>query len=268
MKTVPLNAFPRVASRRGAVKQLRAKGRVPAIVYGRGAEPQKLEIKSKEIEDLIQRSVSETLLVDLSISEGERPKRLALVKEIQHHPLTRGILHIDLQEISADQKVIVWAPVESIGEAAGVKTGGGILEHVLFRLKVRALPKDIPEVLEVDVSHLNIGESIHIGDIKPPPGVEILGEKGAPVLSVAAPLTEEQEAALTAEAAGSVADVEMIKEKKEGEEGEAAPAPAAGGKAPAAAAGKAPAAPAAGGKAPAEPAAKAGEKPAKKEKGK
>jgi ribose-phosphate pyrophosphokinase len=255
MKTVTLTAYPRVARRRGAVKQLRVQGRIPAIVYGRGTEPEKLEIKSKEMEDLIHHSVSETLLVDLAVNDSPRPKRLALVKEIQHHPLNRGILHVDLQEISHDQKVTVWVPVESVGEAEGVKTGGGVLEHVVFRVKVRALPKDLPEMIEVDVAHLKIGESIHIGDIKPPAGVEVLGEKTSSVLRVAAPLTEEQEAALTAaEAATSVADVEMIKEKKE--EGEAAPA------AGAAAAGKAPAGKAPAGKAPAEAAAKPGDKAA------
>lgn len=233
MKTVPLTAYPRVATRRGAVKQLRAQGRVPAIVYGRTTEPVKLEIKLKEIEDLIHHAVSETLLVDLAIAGHERPKRLALVKEVQHHPMSRSILHVDLQEISEDQKVIVTVPVETVGEAVGVKTGGGILEHVLFRLKVRSLPKDIPEVLELDVTHLEVGQSIHIGDIQPPEGVEILGEKAAPVIAIAAPLTDEQAAALEAEASatGATADVEMIKEKKE--EGEGAPAAKGAEKAPA-----------------------------------
>ncbi|MBN2507908.1 MAG: 50S ribosomal protein L25 [Verrucomicrobia bacterium] len=233
MKTVSLTAYPRVASRRAAVKQLRARGRIPAIVYGRGVAPEKLEIQGKEMEDLVHHSVSETLLVDLAVTDSPRPKRLALVKEIQHHPMSRGILHVDLQEISENQKVTVWAPVEAVGEAEGVKNGGGILEHVLFRLKVRGLPRDLPELIEVDVTHLGVGQSIHLGDVQPPPGVEILGEKGASVLSVAAPLTEEQEAALSAEAAGSVTDVEMIKEKKE--EGEEAPA---AGKGPAEAAAK------------------------------
>ena len=88
-----------------------------------------------------------------------------------------------------------WCPVEATGEAIGVKTGGGTLEHVLFKLKVRALPKDLPEALMADVSHLEIGKAIHIGDIKAPPGVEILGDKHISVLAVAAPVSEAQEAA-------------------------------------------------------------------------
>src|SRR6185436_10711953 len=121
-----------------------------------------------------------------------------------------------------DEKVIIMVPVESVGEAVGVKTGGGVLEHVLFKLKVRCLPKDLPEAINVDVTSLEIGKSIHIGDITAPPGVEILGDKHISVLSVAAPVTEAEEAAAEATAV-TPGEVEMIKEKKE--EGEA---PAAG----------------------------------------
>jgi large subunit ribosomal protein L25 len=123
--------------------------------------------------------------------------------------------------------------VEPVGEPTGVKTGGGVLEHVLFKLKVRALPKDLPEIIEVDVTNLEIGNSIHLGEITAPPNVEILGDKNVPVLTVAAPITEAQEAAAAEAAAVAPGEVEMIKEKKE--EGEAAPA----GKAAEKAAGKA-----------------------------
>ena len=115
-------------------------------------------------------------------------------------------------------------PVEATGEPIGVKTGGGTLEHVLFKLKVRALPKDLPEVLIADVSHLEIGKAIHIGDMKAPPGVEILGDKHISVLAVAAPVSEAQEAAALEAATAPTGEVEMIKEKKEdGTEVEAKP---------------------------------------------
>jgi large subunit ribosomal protein L25 len=275
MKSVPLTAYARTLARRGGVKRLRATGRVPAIIYGRQSQPQNLEIRSKELEDLIHHSVSENLLVDLAIEQDAKPKRLALVQEIQHHPLSGRILHVDLHEVSAEEKVTVQVPVETLGEAVGVKAGG-VLEHVLFRLRVRGLPKDLPEVIEIDVSHLEIGKAVHLGEVKPPPGVEILGDKSLSVVAVAAPVTEEQaaaEEAAAAEAAVSAGDVEMIKEKKEeGEEGappakgaERAAAGKAGEKAPA---GKAAAAPA--GKTAAVPAAAAEKgaekKPAEKKK--
>jgi large subunit ribosomal protein L25 len=228
MKSVPLNAFPRTAVRRAGVKKLRESGRVPAVVYGRHIQPQNLELDRTDLENVIQRSASETVLVDLTVQNDARGKRLALVQEVQHHPLKGDILHVDLHEVAESEQVTVNVPVESTGEAAGVKTGGGVLEHVLFRVKVRALPKDLPEAIVVDVTNLEIGKSIHLHEITPPAGVEFMGDKKAVVFSVAAPITEAEEAA--AEAAAAVpGEVEMIKEKKEDGEGEAKPE----GKAPA-----------------------------------
>jgi len=219
MKAVSLNATPRVLGRRAGAKKLRSDGRVPAVIYGRQAQPQKLEVKVKEMEDLIHHSVSENLLVDLEVQHDARPKRLALVQEIQHHPLSGKVLHVDFHEVAENEKVTISVPVETVGEAEGVKTGGGVLEHILFSIRARGLPKDLPEILTVDVSHLKMGEVIHLGEIKAPPGVELVGDKQMAVIAVAAPRTEEEEAAEAAEAAAP-GEVEMIKEKKEeGEEG-------------------------------------------------
>jgi large subunit ribosomal protein L25 len=222
MKSVSLNAFPRVLGRRAGAKKLRSSGRIPAIIYGRQSQPQNLEILAKEMQDLIKHSVSENLLVDLAVKDDSRPKRLALVQEIQHHPLSGKFLHVDLHEVAEDEKVSIMVAVETEGEPEGVKTGGGVLEHVLFKIRVRALPKDLPEVITVNVSHLQLNESIHLGDIKAPEGVEILGDKHLSVIAVSAPKTEEEEAAEVAEAAAP-GEVEMIKEKKE--EGETAAKP-------------------------------------------
>src|SRR5262245_38954029 len=141
MKSVPLTAQPRTLSRRGGAKKLRDQGRVPAVIYGRQTEPQNLELNQKEFETVIHHSASENVLVDLSVANDAKPKRLALVQDVQHHPLTGGVVHVDLHEVSETERVSIMVPVEAIGEAAGVKTGGGVLEHVLFKIKVRALPK-------------------------------------------------------------------------------------------------------------------------------
>src|SRR6266478_1895187 len=223
MKSVALNAIPRALARRAGAKKLRSTGRIPAVIYGRQAQPQNLEISAKEMENLIHHAVSENLLVDLAVKDDARPRRLALVQEVQHHPLSGQVLHVDFHEVAENEKVTVMVPVETVGEAVGVKTGGGVLEHVLFKIKARSLPKDLPEVITVDVSHLNIGQAVHLGEIKAPEGVEILGDKQIPVISVAQPRTEEEEAAEAAEAAAAPGEVEMIKEKKE-EGAEAAPA--------------------------------------------
>jgi large subunit ribosomal protein L25 len=256
MKSVALTAFPRTLGRRAGAKKLRATGRVPAVIYGRHNPPQSLEINLKEIKDLIHGSASENVLLDLSVPGDAKPRRLALVQEVQHHVLSHQMLHLDLHEVAEDERVTIMVPVEAAGEAVGVKTGGGTLEHVLFKLKVRALPKDLPEVLMVNVAHLEIGQAIHIGDIKPPEGVEILGDKHISVLAVAAPVTEAQEAAALESATAPVGEVEMIKEKKEeGVEGEAKPAAGKGAEKAAAKPGE---------KAGAKPDEKAGAKPGEK----
>ena len=246
---------------------MRAAGRVPAIIYGQQAKPQNIELSAKEFGDLIHHSASENLLVDLSVESDARAKRLALVQEIQHHPLDGDVLHVDFHEVTENEKVVIMVPLETSGEAAGVKNSGGVLEHVVFKVKVRALPKDLPEQLIVDVTSLELGKSIHLGDIKAPAGVEILGDKHISVISVAMPRTEEEEATTTAEGEAAAGDVEMIKEKKEGDEEGAAPAKGekgaakAGEKAPAKGGEKGAAA------APEKGAAKAGEKaPAEKKK--
>jgi large subunit ribosomal protein L25 len=231
MKSVALKAYPRSQVQRAEVKKLRAAGRVPATIYGRQAAPQNLEVNSKEFADLLNHSVSENVLVDLTVEKDARSKRLALVQDIQHHPLDGKVLHVDFHEVAENEKVTVQVPLETAGEPVGVTTGGGVLEHILHKLKVRALPKDLPEHIVVDVTALEIGKSIHLSDVVPPAGVEILGDKHITVVAVSAPRAEEE--VVAAEAAPAAGDVEMTKEKKEeGAEG-AAPAGKAGEKAPA-----------------------------------
>ena len=249
MKSVALKAYPRSQVQRAEVTKLRAAGRVPATIYGRQAAPQNLEVVSEEIANLLNHSASENLLVDLSVVSDARSKRLALLQDVQHHPLTGKVIHVDFHEVAENELVTIFVPVETVGEPAGVKNGGGSLEHILHKLKIRCLPKDLPEQIVLDVTALEIGKSIHIADIVPPAGVQIMGEKTRTVVAVAAPRAEEEAATTGAPAAG---DVEMTKEKKEeGAEGAGAKA---GEKAPAKADAKA----AAGGdkKAEAKPEAK------------
>jgi len=228
MKSVALKAYPRSQVQRAEVTKLRRAGRVPATIYGRQAPPQNLEVDYDEISDLLHHSASENVLVDLSVENDARAKRLALVQDVQHHPLSAKVLHVDLHEVAENEKVTVHVPVETTGEAAGVKNGGGTLEHIMFKLKVRCLPKDLPEQIFIDVTALEIGKSIHLGEVVAPAGVEIMGEKTRTVVAVAAPRAEEEVAAPAAAGAG---DVEMTKEKKE--EGAEGAAPAKDAKAPA-----------------------------------
>ncbi len=236
MKSVALNAFPRTVTGRGAVKKVRAQGRIPAVIYGAKNPPQTLEVDRKEFEKLIHHSVSENLLVDLAVDKDAKPARLALLQEVQHNPITGKVVHVDLHEVDANEAVTISIPIETVGEPIGVRTGGGVLEHVVFKIRVRALPKNLPEFIAIDVTNLEVGKSLHLSDVPAPEGVEILGDRTIPILSVALPKTE-VEAEAEAAAAPATADVEMIKEKKDQPAGAAAPA--AGAKAPAAAPAKA-----------------------------
>jgi len=237
MKSVALNASVRAGIRRGANKQLRATGSIPAVIYGKQGKPQNLQVSSKDLDNLFHHAASENVLVDLTVKDDAKAKRLALVQDVQHHPLSGKVLHVDFHEVAENEKVTISVPVETTGEPVGVKMGGGVLEHVMFKIKVRALPKDLPEEISLDVSALEIGRSIHLGEIKPPAGVEILGHKEGVVVACAAPKAEVEEAPAADAAAPAAGDVAMIKEKKE--EGAEA-APAAKGAAPAKGADKAP----------------------------
>ena len=213
MKSVPLNAFGRSANS-GAVKSRNCAPPAafpPSFTAGRPS-PRIWNWSARNSSDLIHHSASENILVDLAV---DKAKRLALVQEVQHHPLSGKVLHVDFHEVSDNEKVTVMVPVETTGEAAGVKTGGGVLEHVLFKIKVRALPKDLPEQIVVDVTRLEVGKSIHLGEIKAPEGVEILGDKKVSVISVAHAEDRSRRGCGCRGSPGAAGDVEMTKEKKE-----------------------------------------------------
>jgi len=221
MKSLKLKANPRTQTRRKGSKALRSAGSIPANIYGKSIAPQNLEVDSEAFVDLIHSAHSEIVLVDLEVS-GDSNARLALVQDVQHHPLSGEVLHVDFHEVKSDELITIRIPVEATGEAEGVKSGGGTLEHVLQKLRVTALPKDLPEQILVDVTGLAVGQAIQIGQIQAPAGVTILGDKHLRVFAVSAPVTEAEAAPAAAEGA-EAKQPEMIKEKKE----EAAPAAAA-----------------------------------------
>lgn len=187
MEAVPLSAETRSVLGRNQVKKVRAKGRIPGVLYGKGTEPAVLDISKKEFEHLVHHSVSENVLVDLSLSGGGAGAHLAMIQEVEHHPLTGEVLHVDFHKVAADEAVTAVVPIETFGEAVGVKTSGGTLEHVLFKTKVRALPKDLPAVISIDVTAMEAGNIMHLGDVVLPEGVEVLGADDIPVVTITAP---------------------------------------------------------------------------------
>src|SRR5271170_6861661 len=246
-KTVSLQVSQRAGVGRTALKAVRKSGRVPGVLYGKAKDKtvrsRPIEIDSKKLGAILQKSTSENVLVDVELTDAAGAKidqHLAILLDVQHHPLEDYIIHIDLHEIAQDEILHAEVPVASVGEPVGVKTGGGLLETMLRTIRVPCLPRNLPDLITVDVSHLEIGHSVHVRELKLPQGVTASNPPELPVFSVFAPKEEVVETP-----SAEVVQPEVIMEKKVDE---AAPAPGAkGGKPDAKAGGKADA------KAPAKP---------------
>src|SRR6266699_3143085 len=225
-KQVKLKAEPRTNVGRSGVNKLRARGIIPAVIYGGKVKPPPLQVAARDINAIMSHASGENVLVDLEIT-GEKSNRAALVQEVQHSPVRGEIVHVDFHAISMDETIQAEIPLEAIGTPVGVKTFGGLLEQSLRSLAIECLPRDLPDRITVDVSQLNIGDSIHLRQIQLPSGVTSKVQPDLTAFSVLAPVVEEEPVVAEAEAAAA-AGPEVITEKKE--EGE--PAAAAKEKAP------------------------------------
>jgi len=172
-KQVKLSARPRTETGRNSVKHLRTRGVVPAVIYGHKDKPASLEINQREIAALLAHAVGENILVELTLDGGAT--KLSLIQEVQHHPVRGDILHVDFLEVAMDELLHTEVPIESVGEADGVKDYGGLLEPSLRSLHIECLPKDLPEIIKVDVSALGLGQSLHVRDLVLPAGVKEIG---------------------------------------------------------------------------------------------
>jgi large subunit ribosomal protein L25 len=228
-KQVKLKAEPRSNVGRSAVSKLRARGFIPAVIYGGKDKPKPLQVAARDINAMMSQASGENVLVELEIA-GEAPTRTALVQEVQHSPVNGDIRHVDFHAISMDQMIQAEVPLEPVGTAVGVKTFGGLLEQSLRALAIECLPGDLPDRITVDVSQMNIGDAIHVRDIRLPPGVTPKVQLDLTAFSVLTPVVEEEPVAPEAEVAA--AGPEVITEKKEEGEGAAAPAPGTKEKAP------------------------------------
>jgi len=204
---------------------LKARGVIPAVVYGGKEKSQSLQVSARDINAMLSHASGENILVELEIA-GEKSSRTALLQEVQHSPVAGDVVHVDFHAISMDEKITADVPLEPVGIATGVKNFGGLLEQNLRGLAIECLPRDLPDRITVDVTALNIGDAIHVSDIKLPQGVVAKVNADLTVFSVMAPTAEEEPVTPEAEAAAA-AGPEVITAKKE--EGETAP-PAAGAK--------------------------------------
>lgn len=215
MKEVVLKARPRDKLGKEHAKKLRRSGLIPAVVYGAETPSLPLEIESKSFLALLRGGLGENVIITLEMDDRTDGKKQVLIREVQRDPVRGEIVHVDFHQISLTKKITIEVPIHLVGTPEGVKEGG-ILQHVLRELKVECLPTAIPEKIEVDVSHLKIGDSIHVADIKVE-NVTILSDLQSSVVTVVPPTVfKEAEVA----PAAAEAEPEVITEKKEEKEEE------------------------------------------------
>ena len=208
MESVQLAATLRTTTGKGVARSLRREGRVPAVIYGHGREPQALAVDHAAINRVLDVIGGETVLLDVSV-DGAAPVK-AIVREVQRNPVRRSdVIHLDLYAVVADEPIVVDVPVHIVGTADGVRNQGGVLDHHLHRLSIRCLPADIPEHIEVDVTALQVGQAIHVGDLKLGRAELQLDDDVSIVTVLAARVDDSAEAAAPAEG-----EPEVIKKGK------------------------------------------------------
>ncbi|MEE8228495.1 MAG: 50S ribosomal protein L25 [candidate division NC10 bacterium] len=225
MEFVDLKVERRTGAGKGVARKLRRQGQIPAILYGEG-EPIRLAADPKSLLRALGTEAGENVLLTLTIGDGEKLTRRAMVKDVQVDPVTGMILHADLLAISMERPIEVGVPVELTGVARGVKEKGGMVNQILRELEVRCLPVAIPDRVVLDVSPMDIGDVLHVNDLSIPDGVELLTDREEVVVTVAAPVVEEVAAPAAEEA---VAAEEAAAEEAAGEPGAAPEAPAKAG---------------------------------------
>ena len=213
MEQIQLKAVLREEVGKQKVKKLRHTGLVPGVVYHRGDKPVVVSVVDKELSKILQQAGGENVLINLSIENQKAKKpRSVLIKEIQHHPIKRNVLHVDFNEISLTELIQVEVEVVSSGEPLGVKMEGGVLDHSLRVIKIQCYPTDIPKNVEVDVSSLKLGDSIHVRDLHVSDKIKVLTDADTLLFQVKLHVEEKVE-----EVAATTPELEVIREKKEEE---------------------------------------------------
>jgi large subunit ribosomal protein L25 len=214
MKTYDLVALARVASGKGSARQCRREGHIPAILYGVEFKPRALAVIAHDFATAARRAESVHIMVNLKL-DGNGQTAMALVREVQKDPITGKIVHIDFMHVSPERKLRLTVPVHLKGIPEGVKTHGGILQHIMRDLEIEALPADIPESFEIDVEELGIGDSIHVRGIAHG-NITILSDPRQTIVTVVPP-TVIKETVTTADADAEAAGEPEVVGEGEGE---------------------------------------------------
>jgi large subunit ribosomal protein L25 len=212
-----LEAATRKNAGKGPARTHRREGRVPAIIYGHNRAAETLTVDTASLSRLLSGTSVATTVLDVTI-DGKAPVK-ALIREIQRHPLrATDILHIDLYEVRADEKITVEVPIHLVGTADGVRNFGGVMDQVMHKLEIRVFPADIPAHVDVDVNNVAIGHSIFVRDITVPKA-DVLSLPDLPICSVVAPRAET--VATPEVVAETPAEPELIRKPKAEDEEEA-----------------------------------------------
>jgi len=241
---VSLAASPRTTTGKGAARQARFRGKVPAVIYGHGRETQSLEVEAKALEKALTGVEPASTIIELAVAGT---KTRTLIREIQRHPIRPDIIHVDFYEIHAEEKVKLKVPVHLVGNPDGVRNAGGVLDQVTREVEIEVIPDNIPDRVELDVTALKIGDSLHVRDLHIA-NATILTLADLTIATVVPPRAEEVTAPAP-EATAEVAEPELIRKVREGEEAEGEGAAAGEGGAKPEAKGGAAATPAKGEKA-------------------
>jgi large subunit ribosomal protein L25 len=214
MSQIVIEARRRTPGGKNVNRRLRSSGSIPAVLYGPGKEPCAVTVDPLAVRDILYSESGKNTIFSVSVEGGAHSN--AMVKDYQLDPVHGNLIHADLFEIAMDQLLELTVEVELVGEAEGVKLGGGIMDFVTRSIEVECLPSDIPESIKVDVSHLKINDYVRVKNIQPDSKVKILTDPEVVIVTIVPPIKEE----VPVEAPAEVAEPEVIKKGKVAEEGE------------------------------------------------
>jgi large subunit ribosomal protein L25 len=215
MASASLSAETRTDKGKGVARKLRAAGRVPGVVYGHAREAQSLSLVARDLDKLLSHIAAGSTVIDLTLGKATTK---TLIREIQRHPFKKQILHIDFMELVAGEKVIVDIPLVFVGIPEGVRLSGALLEQIVHSIEVNVDPSSIPNHIDVDVTNLAMGHSLHVRDLVLPEGLEVLTDEDTTICAVIAPRAVVEETAAAAEGEAAAGEPELIRKTKEDEE--------------------------------------------------
>jgi large subunit ribosomal protein L25 len=214
MEQIQVEAFIRNQSGKGAARTLRRSGQIPAIFYGPETRPISLYVRQMDLERIFKKHSGENLFFQVQLKgENQEESRTAMLKELQKDPVSRAYLHVDFYEVSLTKELEVEVGLRIVGKSKGVEKGG-MLQEARRDLQIRCLPRNIPEYIEVDISGLDIGDSLHVRDLHLPEEIRVLNDLQTTIISVVAPIEEK----VAEEAKAGASEVEVVSKKGKAKE--------------------------------------------------